>query len=216
MGEVWGIFCNGFASTCVFLIEIVFYLLLPVAWCFGALESLSSIIFHHKPLAQTEAEFNAAQRIDKVSIGTDVIFDGYTPYEEAKPCSQCLHISIEDLLSPEGLAHCKSYEELHGAAREGCKFGTMLMLTIERSAEKEKAELWMAFRSTNPDYLGRLTLMLVARDGTDNTGLKSDLVEVMLQRMITTGVRREVLAVIGVYADEGRYWSTACFLMDSY
>ncbi|KAL2062766.1 hypothetical protein VTL71DRAFT_5838 [Oculimacula yallundae] len=139
-----------------------------------------------------------------VSIATNLISqDNYPPYEDASPCSRCRALNLTDLTSGSGYAHCRTYEELRGAAEEGCKLCTLLMLAIERSDAKETASLWMGFRSTRMNYEERPTLVLRARErrgeGVGEGGLRSDLVDVWL---VSGDGKSEVLAVVGVYAGE--------------
>ncbi|KAH6703309.1 heterokaryon incompatibility protein-domain-containing protein [Leptodontidium sp. MPI-SDFR-AT-0119] len=141
-----------------------------------------------------------------ISIATNVVFsDGYTPYEDASPCSRCQAINLADLVSESGYAHCKTYDELQSAAKNGCKMCTLLILAIERSEARKTATFWMSFRSTK--YQSRPTLTLVSRGSGRDGGLKSDLVEVKLEKLDGTydGPRKvkrsELLAVVGLYAD---------------
>ncbi|KAK0117877.1 hypothetical protein ONS95_012196 [Cadophora gregata] len=85
---------------------------------------------------------------------------------------------------------------------------TLLMLAIERSDKKRSATYWQAFRATHVStYEVRPTLTLVAREKARETGLRSDLVELRLER--SDGwlegprweKRSELLAVVGLYAD---------------
>ncbi|KAH7323888.1 heterokaryon incompatibility protein-domain-containing protein [Rhexocercosporidium sp. MPI-PUGE-AT-0058] len=195
------------AKTCRFFIElliaifyllqlafyqiIVFLLTICLTKCFG------------EPLAPT----SSPEENKTISIATNVIFsDGYTPYEEAVPCSRCRAINLTDLTSPSGYAHCEKYDELHSAAEEGCKLCTLLLLAIERSEAKKTATFWMGFRS-KMSYETRPRLTLVSRGNGRDGGLKSDLVEVRLEKMDGAyegprTVSSELLAVVGLYADE--------------
>ncbi|KAG4432488.1 hypothetical protein IFR05_012028 [Cadophora sp. M221] len=199
---------NCFTKSILFLVNLVFFITLyPAEILYRIIKHPFAKCFPHtiKKKAKTTAKVREPEDDKTISIATNVVFsDGYTPYEEATPCLRCQAINLTDLVSESGFAHCRSYDELQSAAKNGCKVCTLLILAIERSEAKKAAIFWMSFRSTT--YQSRPTLTLVSRGGRHGE-LKSDLVEVRLVKLDGTyegpsKVRRsELLAVVGLYAE---------------
>jgi hypothetical protein len=145
----------------------------------------------------------------QVNIGNDIVADGYTPYEDAKACKICQRINVEDILSPNGYAHYENYQELEFAARFGCRLCTIILLAIERGPAHRGAWSLTSFRSTRGSR-ARLKLAAFRDDeavAAMGEALKSDLVQIRLETKIgtrsRTPVMQDVLAVIGMYTDEG-------------
>jgi hypothetical protein len=202
----------------LFFFDLITYIfLIPLILLYRLLKRIFTHLTKRRtPPTTSTNPSDQENKTASISIATNVIFnDGYTPYEEAMPCFRCQGINLTDLTSPSGYAHCKTYDELHSAAKGGCKLCTLLMLAIERSNGERNVTYWQAFRATVLAYEVRPTLMLVAREkgkwgGSESEkGLRSDLVDLRLEKMDGTvegprwEKRSELLAVVGLYADAG-------------
>lgn len=181
---------------------------LPFVCFYSVFKCLCNII----KSAPTEEEIASARRVGTITIGSKIIYDGYTPYEESGACNTCQLMSIQDLLSPHGYAHCHSYDQLYMAAQQECKLCALLILAIERRPENQRGSSWVSFRDTK--FVGGLrpVLKLVSCNGEK---LKSDLVEICLEKLDEIPVRKEILAVIGMYAEEGSLTPISVQILDT-
>lgn len=133
-------------------------------------------------------------------LGNNLIYDGYTPFEDAEACEICRRITIERILSQHGFCHCVSYAELETSVKYGCKLCTIILLAIERGGSGRFASM-TDFRS---ETSRNLTLKLRALKR--GQGLDTDMVEI---RLGTTIPRHNVvsvdekLATVGLYTDGG-------------
>jgi hypothetical protein len=80
-----------------------------------------------------------------IGLEKDVINDGYTPYEEAKPCTLCQRLNIRNILSEEGCFHHDNYASLRFSASYGCKLCTLILLAIERDNGVTQSGRWKSF-----------------------------------------------------------------------
>jgi hypothetical protein len=194
---------------------LLYACLSPVILCVRCFQLMGVPLLDSKETPYTEEETRDVELVRlvrpvwQVNIGNDIVADGYTPYEDAKACKMCQRINIDEVLSPSGYAHYESYGELEDAARSGCRLCTIILLAIERRPANLRAESLICFRSIRDS---RASLKLIAlRDdeavAAMGEALKSDLVEIRLESKTAprsrTHVKKDVLATIGMYTDEG-------------
>src|SRR5580700_5428241 len=84
----------------------------PVILCMVCFRLLGDLLLGLNKPSHWEEETADVRPEPQVNIGNDIVSDGYTPYEDAKACYICERINIDYILSPNGYAHHKSYQEL--------------------------------------------------------------------------------------------------------